>query len=119
MLYTKDEILAAVREELVDVNRKLGIANGFRNEDYEYFGVISESLKRLDKRSQNSGKATVDSSLLLIEALGKYIELLVEELNETLMYAHAHGWKSSRVEEGERQRNRIAELRQQFQLIKK
>jgi hypothetical protein len=63
--------------------------------------------------SQHDGKPIVSGSLPLVEALDKYIELLVEELNETVSMATTHGWKSSRAEEGERQRNRIAELRRQ------
>lgn len=60
-----------------------------------------------------AAKPHISGALPLVEALDKYIELLVEELNETVSIAATHGWKSSRAEEGERQRNRIAELRRQ------
>ncbi len=46
MLYSKDEILAAVRQELADANRELGIADGFTDEDYKYLGVIAAALER-------------------------------------------------------------------------
>ena len=73
------------------------------------YGFIAGANWMLQKLKQ----CNVSGSLPLVEALDKYIELLVEELNETVSIAATHGWKSSRAEEGERQRNRIAELRRQ------
>lgn len=43
----------------------------------------------------------------LIEAQKEYIKLLVEELNETVPIANAHGWKSSKFEQGKIIRDKI------------
>lgn len=47
----------------------------------------------------------------LINALEEYIALLCEELDETATIAHAHGWRTSRLEEGELLRDKIVKLR--------
>lgn len=46
----------------------------------------------------------------LVEKQREYINLLVEELDELVSIASVHGWKSSRVEEGERLRSEISSL---------
>jgi hypothetical protein len=52
-----------------------------------------------------------NNQTLLIQKLDEYIKLLGEELNETSVIAHNHGWLSKRFEEGELLRKKIAELR--------
>ncbi len=63
---------------------------------------------RNETDSDNSPKRQVDArgSHLkdLIGALDQYIKLLDDELIECVMFASLHGWKSSRVEVGKKQR---------------
>jgi len=102
MLHTKDELKDAVKRYAAEKDFKPTSLMVVELVDFAGWLI-----------SQNSGKPIVSGSLPLVEALDKYIELLVEELNETVSMAATHGWKSSRAEEGERLRNRIAELRRQ------
>lgn len=56
-----------------------------------------------------------------IEALEKYILGLKEELYETSLIAYTHGWRTRRYEEGVRQREQLAKLKEiyeQEQLVK-
>lgn len=48
---------------------------------------------------------------LLIQALDEYVELLGAEVMELARFAFTHDWKSSRVEQGDALRERIAQLR--------
>ncbi len=64
MLYSKDDVLAAVRDELAEANRNLGIADGFTGDDYEYLGVIAAAWERLLARQPNGSKPHVSGSLL-------------------------------------------------------
>lgn len=50
MLYTINEIMSAVRQELAEANKELGIAEGFTDDDYKYLGVIAAAAKRLPER---------------------------------------------------------------------
>jgi hypothetical protein len=47
----------------------------------------------------------------LIKVYDGYIELLNAELEEIIVLATLHGWKSHRYEDGLKMRNRIAELK--------
>lgn len=48
----------------------------------------------------------------LIIALEKYIVLLGEEIDELVGMAYVHGWRSTRFEEGKRQRKEISDLKE-------
>lgn len=50
----------------------------------------------------------------LAGAYDKYTALLIEELQDVVGLAAAHGWKSSRYEAGEQCRKEIAELKSQL-----
>jgi len=43
----KLQLMAAIREELSETNRALGIADGFTDDDYKYLGVVSAAFDRL------------------------------------------------------------------------
>ena len=47
----------------------------------------------------------------LIEAYEAYITLLGEELQDLVPFSRSHGWRSSRVELGEKARERIQEAK--------
>lgn len=47
----------------------------------------------------------------IIEEQQIYIDILGSELNEMFPFAYSHAWRSSRVEEGEKQRQKIQELK--------
>jgi hypothetical protein len=50
----------------------------------------------------------IDAKVLeAINARDDYIALLFEEWEEFATFAYVHGWKSSRVEAGEKARDRI------------
>lgn len=55
----------------------------------------------------------------MIEAYGEYVRLLNDELNEVVGLAHAHGWKSTRVEDGRRCRSKIDALLSQAREVMK
>jgi len=46
----KLQLMAAIREELSETNRALGIADGFTDDDYKYLGVISAAFDRLSPK---------------------------------------------------------------------
>lgn len=46
----------------------------------------------------------------LIKAQREYIELLGDEIDDLVGVAHIHGWKTKRLEQGEKLRNTIKEL---------
>ena len=50
----------------------------------------------------------------LVEILEEYIKLLGEELGETVMMAHIHGWQSTRQQQGIDIRKRIQEIKEQL-----
>lgn len=50
----------------------------------------------------------------LVKLLDEYIALLVEELNELVPLASIHGWKSTKVKQGEAMRKKIKALRKQL-----
>lgn len=52
----------------------------------------------------------------LIEAQEEYIDLLLNELEETASIAHNHGWRSHLVDEGERVREKINKLKSDITL---
>lgn len=45
----------------------------------------------------------------LIRLYEEYIKLLGDELNDVVVMASIHGWKSDRVEQGEEMRREIAQ----------
>ena len=47
----------------------------------------------------------------IINTYDEYIYLLAKELEETVVIANAHGWKSTRYTKGKELRNKIAELK--------
>jgi hypothetical protein len=47
----------------------------------------------------------------LIDKYEEYLAALLEELNETTGIAYIHGWRSSRVEEGNRLREELGVLK--------
>lgn len=47
--------------------------------------------------------------LKLAQAYADYVELLVAEINDLIPLAYVHGWKSSRVAQGEAARAKIQE----------
>jgi hypothetical protein len=53
----------------------------------------------------------------LICALTEYILLLKEELNEVCDIAVIHGWKSTRVEQGEKLRHKIELIKEGYTLF--
>lgn len=57
----------------------------------------------------------MDNKDKLIEKLEEYIELLGDELNSTSVLAWLHGWRSKRVEQGEKLREEIEQLKKQYQ----
>ena len=63
MLYSKDDILTAVREELAEANKALSIADGFTDNDYHYLGVIAAAWERLLIRLPNGSKPHVSGAL--------------------------------------------------------
>lgn len=98
MLYSEEQIREAAEMQLMKENDVDCLLHCLK----ELFPMEPQQLLN---------KHNVSGALPLVEALDKYIELLVEELNETASMASTHGWKSSRVDVGEQMRNRIAELR--------
>lgn len=66
----------------------------------------SEDYKQL----VNDYKSSI-LSMVLIQAYENYIELLVDEIDELASIGRAHGWKSTRVKEGDAQRERISKLK--------
>jgi len=57
----------------------------------------------------------MDKSETLIEAYQHYVHGLIAELDEIVPTATAHGWKSSRYEEGEKLRKIIKQLEKELQ----
>ena len=51
-----------------------------------------------------------DNKIALIKKQQEYIQLLTDELNEIATSVAQHGWKSTRVEDGERLRAEIKAL---------
>lgn len=52
----KNEILQAVREELVESNRILNISDGLVDSDYAFLGVVSAACKRIKEPPPSTGK---------------------------------------------------------------
>ena len=49
--------------------------------------------------------------IALVDKLDEYIEFLGVEIDELVPFAHTHGWRSKRHNEGVKRREEIAELR--------
>ena len=64
-----------------------------------------EVLKAMEEYAQLSPDKAI------IAKMEEYIKLLGKELDETATMAHIYGWRSSRVEEGEKLRAELAALR--------
>ena len=62
-------------------------------------------LKAMEEYAQSSPDKAI------IAKMEEYIKLLGKELDETATMAHIYGWRSSRVEEGEKLRAELAALR--------
>ena len=64
-------------------------------------------------KKKRSRRVSVPSTALLalVDALDNYIRILGNELNDCVTIAHVHGWRSTRVAEGEKMRKEIAALR--------
>jgi len=75
-------------------------------------GNIMSYLKAKNTNQEDSrtNKKPVRLTPLLL-AQQEYIDLLCEELDELAGLAYSHGWKSSRVEEGEKLRQKIEQLK--------
>jgi hypothetical protein len=66
----------------------------------------------MNKQPQCGGSTSRSKHLLaLVDALDNYIRILGNELNDCVTIAHVHGWRSTRVAEGEKMRREIAALR--------
>ena len=76
-----------------------------------YEDQVAKIAALLDDVCSSTAKPNVSGELQLIEALEQYIDVLVQELNEVVVMAAVHGWRSSRFETGEQLRNKITELK--------
>lgn len=72
-------------------------------------GGIAYHSKARDVAEQLKEQIVIKDQLLI--AYNEYIDLLSEELNDTAQMAAVHGWKSHRVERGEKIREKINELK--------
>lgn len=61
MKYSLDEILRAVREQLIWTNKQLGIGLSLSDDDYKYLGVVAAAFARL-----KPGYIDVDQYAILI-----------------------------------------------------
>jgi len=83
-------------------------------------GHVSWNIDDLEKAPSSRSKAIVRNKLIrsriksLTFAYEKYMKLLGAELDEIAPLASAHGWKSSRYEEGKQCRARIKNCKSQF-----
>lgn len=68
----------------------------------------------LQFKKANRPSALSDGLAKLIDLQQKYIKLILEEAEETVPIAYAHGWRSTRYEEGKRIRKELAKLQEQF-----
>jgi hypothetical protein len=59
-------------------------------------------------------KKEAERSQKLIEALEEYAKLLGEELDEVIGFVNVHQWKSSRHEKGKELRERIVQLKTEY-----
>ena len=57
-----------------------------------------------------------DKFINYITELISYIAIIGEELDNTATLAYLHGWRSSRVEEGEKARERLDKLAEELSL---
>ncbi len=63
------------------------------------------------KESQRAKSGATIGYDALVAKLEEYTLLLLDELNETVPIAHAHGWKSTNHQRGIELRKEIAELK--------
>ena len=61
-------------------------------------------------------KDKIDLVVELIKSYQEYIDLLCDELNEVVPIAHNHGWRSDRVDAGNRIRKKIETLQNQLKI---
>ena len=77
--------------------------------------LIAEKAARRDEESwwkeQHDYKARAERAESVIVAQDAYIVLLAQECSDLYCLAHAHHWKSSRVEAGTNARKRIADAK--------
>jgi hypothetical protein len=55
----------------------------------------------------------------LIQAYEEYIKLLGDEISELVSFAEAHGWRSSRHQDGVKCREKIDLLKRSYKVNKK
>jgi len=60
---------------------------------------------------RTADQVRVASLAALVAKLDEYIACMGQELGECVLIAHLHGWRSSRVEKGERLRHELDALR--------
>lgn len=78
---------------------------------------IHDTIKRIKEILTKHKNGQVDTVVRqLIDEYDNYIKLLSEELEETIIYAWTHGWKSSRHNAGAVARNKINSLKDQLKL---
>lgn len=94
--------------------RKLDI--GELTEEIAKRGLCKECAPRVAKATARALEASAEEAQKWVDeqaaAYEEYIALLEEEINEIEGVAIAHGWKSTRVEAGEKARAKIAALKQ-------
>ncbi|MFA5388886.1 MAG: hypothetical protein WC312_03930 [Candidatus Omnitrophota bacterium] len=92
------EIKEQVREVLESYLNYVmtGDGFGFYNQDQSLSQIHSLYMKWVEE---------------IIKIDEDYIALLKEELDEVVSIAYIHGWKSSRIKEGEEARKAIAEIK--------
>ncbi len=57
------------------------------------------------------GSVSGDRKIELIKTQQEYIDLLIAEINDLCGMASVHGWRSTRVDEGKRLREKIITLK--------
>lgn len=63
MIYSKETIINAVRQELVETNKALGITDRLTDSDYKYLGVIISAIERLSDGQIKRNKIDILRSL--------------------------------------------------------
>jgi hypothetical protein len=82
-----DEIIIAVRQELTETNKALGISNGLTDDDYSYLGVVAAALKRLSRTYGNTTMKDEDRLKAMQSLLEQY-----EEWESMLIADNAMWW---------------------------
>ena len=105
-----------VSDLLTDENQREAIEDEWRvdfRESMPSFASRNAIAKaQFDHDNRPDSLIRQDERKLVCAIYDKYIELLNEELNETVWWAASHGWKSSRFEAGVECRKEIDNLKQ-------